>query len=238
MLLGLALLLVFGIGRLVGGTGTDPGSGDVEASTTAVRPPVASPSVTAGPAVPSRTPRTKGKTVLLPPSGACRDDEVRVLPSVPRAPGGAPITITLALQGLQPACTFTVSPETVVVKITSGEDRIWSSQDCEQAVPESEVVVRSGVPSTVDVTWSGRRSEPGCPGQTDWALPGFYHVHAAAYGSTPSDLQFEVTAAEPELVTRTAKPRSEKSTAPGPASGSSGSSGKPATKPSGKPTDR
>ena len=39
-------------------------------------------------------------------------------------------------QGIQPACTFKVSPESLVVKIASGTDRIWSSQDCPARDPE------------------------------------------------------------------------------------------------------
>ena len=45
--------------------------------------------------------------------------------------------------------------------------------------------------------WSGRRSDEECTGLPDWALPGFYHVYAAALGSTPTDVQFEVTQAAP-----------------------------------------
>ena len=146
---------------------------------------------------PSRKVRTKAAAPLLAPSGECRDDEVSVLPSVPRAWAGAPIVIRLQLQGTQPACTFEVSPESLVVKIVSGQDRIWSSQDCPKAIPTKEVVVRSGQPVEVPVIWSGRRSDEECTGLPDWALPGFYHVYAAALGSTPTDVQFEVTRAAP-----------------------------------------
>ena len=66
----------------------------------------------------------------------------------------------------------------------------------------------------VPVVWSGRRSDDNCPGQLAWALPGFYHVFAAAYGSTPSDVQFEVTRATPRIVTRTPRPRPSATTSP------------------------
>jgi hypothetical protein len=214
VVLGVALAMVFGIGKLVGGTGEDPGGSDIEASTSSAQQTAPRASGPIGPVAPSKQPRTKGKAPLLPPSGECRDDEVSVLPSVPRAWGGQPIVIRLALQSLQPACTFEVSPKSVVVKITSGDDRIWSSQDCPEAVKESEVVVRSGVPTYVNVVWSGRRSEAGCPGQTYWALPGFYHVFAAAMGSTPTDVQFEVTRGGPNVVTKTPKPRPSASASP------------------------
>jgi hypothetical protein len=149
----------------------------------------------------------RAETVLVPPTGECREDEVAVVPEVGRAAGGGPIVLHLELTGTQPACTFKVSPETLVVKITSGDDRIWTSQECPKAIPSTSVVVRSAVPATVPVTWSGRRSDETCSNRTAWALPGFYHVHAAALGSAPSDVQFEVTVPSRPVVTRTAKPK-------------------------------
>ena len=210
VVLGVALLLVFGIGKLVGGTGSDPDP-TIEANTSSAKQQEPQPSMSMGPVAPSKVPNRKQKTVLLPPSGECRDNEVSVLPSVARAYGLRPVVIRLALQGLQPACTFKVSPESLVVKITSGEDRIWSSQDCPDAIPTSDVVVRSSVPTHVNVRWNGRRSDTGCPKETEWALAGFYHVYAAALGSTPTDAQFEITRAPVQVVTKTAKPKPSES---------------------------
>jgi hypothetical protein len=120
----------------------------------------------------------------------------------------------LELSGTQPACTFRVASDSLVVKIASGEDRIWSSQDCPQTIQEREVVVRSAVPAEVPVTWNGRRSDEKCTPGLDWALPGFYHVFAAALGSAPTDVQFEVTQAPTRTVTRTAKPKPSATASP------------------------
>jgi hypothetical protein len=236
VVLGLALALVFGIGRLLGGTGSDdPGAAAVQSGngTTAQGP---GSTVPAGPVVPSQKLPTKAaKAPLLPPSGDCEDDEISVLPSVPRAWAGAPITIQLQLTGTQPACTFEVSPETVVVKIASGSDRIWSSQDCPKSIPTTSVVVRSSQPVVVPVVWSARRSDEQCSSTADWALLGFYHVYAAALGSTPSDVQFEVTRAAPKVVTRTPKPRPS-TTASAPAKASATAPATAAAKPSSSPS--
>jgi hypothetical protein len=220
-----AFLLVFGIGKLLGGTGTDEPDAAVKANSgsTQARQPTTG-AVTIGPVAPSKKLRTKASPPLLPPNGNCLDDEVSVLPSVPRAWAGTPTVIRLQLQGTQPACTFEVSPETMVVKIVSGKDRIWSSQECPKAIPTTQVVVRSGQPVEVPVIWSGRRSDEECTNLPEWAFPGFYHVYAAAYGSTPTDVQFEVTRAPTRTVTRTAKP-----------SASPSASAKPQVRPQGKP---
>jgi hypothetical protein len=206
VVLGVALLLVFGIGKLLGGNGQDPASSGVEASTTSSSQQP-SESTAIAPVAPSASAQPKGKAALLPPSGDCKDDEVSVLPSVARAWGAQPIAIRLGLQGIAPACTFHVSPQSVVVKITSGSDRIWSSQDCPSSIKPADVVVRSGVPTYVNVVWSGRRSDDSCSRNTNWANKGFYHAYAAVLGSTPTDVQFEITRGPTDFVTKTAKPK-------------------------------
>ena len=58
----------------------------------------------------------------------------------------------------------------------------------------------------VTLTWNARRSEPGCPRLTAWALPGTYHLHVAALAGHPQDLTFLLGAPTPAEVTRTAHP--------------------------------
>lgn len=219
MLLAVALLLVFGIGKLLGGTGSDDAGTAVKAGSDSSAGSSPSSGTSYGPVVPSKAPKSskaKATAPLAMPDGECQADEVSVLPSVPHPYGGQKILIVLQLQGIQPACTFKVSPESLVVKIASGKDRIWSSQDCPTAITEREVVVRSAQQVAVPVVWSGRRSDDNCPGQLAWALPGFYHVYAAAYGSTPADVQFEVTQSPTRVVTQTPRPKASTSVTPRP----------------------
>ena len=227
-----ALLLVLGIGKLLGGGSGSSGTATDTAAKAAAKPSSSAPVLPVGPTAVSPTASgtasssasataTGSAVPLVAPSGPCTDDEVTVVPSIPQAWAGVRTTIDLQLQGTQPACTFQVSSSTVVVKITSGSDRIWSSQDCPKAVPTREVVVRSGVTTTVPVRWSGRRSDADCSSSPDWALPGFYHVLAAAYGSTPSDQQFQVTRAPARRVTQTPTPTPSAS----PTAGRSGKAG-------------
>ncbi len=212
VVLALALLLVFGTSKLLGQNGGDATSAGATARTS---PATQQPSLTpVGPSAPAKKLRAKAKVPLVAPSGECLDDEVSVLPAVERAWAGAPITIGLSLTGTQPACTFDVSAETLVVKIVSGKDRIWSSQDCPLSIPKTQVVVRSSQPVEIPVVWSGRRSDEKCSSSPGWALTGFYHVFAAALGSSPSDLQFEVTRGPAVRVTKTPKPRPSTSATP------------------------
>jgi hypothetical protein len=207
-----AALLVFGVGKMLGGSGSGPATD--QASATASTPSSsAGTSRAIGPVAPTKVPATAATTApLLAPTGACAADEVSVVPTVPKAEAGKPIVVHLTLAGTQPACTFAVSPDSLVVKITSGADRIWSSQDCPGAIPRTSVVVRSGVAADVPISWSGRRSDSTCSNAESWAMPGFYHVYAAALGSSPGDVQFEVTYPLRGVVTKTAKPKKASAT--------------------------
>ncbi|HEX5862149.1 MAG TPA: hypothetical protein VFY58_09925, partial [Nocardioides sp.] len=48
-----------------------------------------------------------------------------------------------------------------------------------------------------------------CSELTSWALPGWYHVAAAALAGEPSDVQFELERPEREEITKTVRPKPE-----------------------------
>ncbi len=129
-------------------------------------------------------------------------------PSLKRtAYAGSSVVFTMTLGTLvSPACTFDVSSRSMVVKVTSGDDRIWSSQECGGAVPKQSVVVRRDQPVTVSVGWNGQRSDTDCTRSTAWAEPGFYHVVAASFGADPVDVQFELKSPVPQTITATPTP--------------------------------
>ena len=216
-----ALALVFTIGRLLNGSVS--ASTEDKATVSAATPSTTS----AGPAGPlpiqagatgkSRSPAATGTgapVVVAQPTGPCADDEITVTPTVPSAVAGRPVDLVLELTGIRPACTFSVSSQTVVAKVTSGQGRIWSSQDCPVAVRPGPVVVRSAQPTTVVGRWSGRRSDGECSRSTPWAMPGNYHVEAAVVGSDPGDAQFRMSSPPRPVVTVTAQPKPKKTKQP------------------------
>lgn len=226
MVLVTALALVFAVGRLLTGSGSES-SGDEATVTGAVAgtAPAATPSPTPSgpmgplPAQASGKPTTPTPTgapvVLAEPTGPCAADEITVEPTVPDPVAGRRVDLVLQLTGIRPACRFTVSSRTVVAKVTSGKDRIWSTQDCRAAIRASSIVVRSAAPTKVVVHWSGRRSDDECSRSTSWALPGYYHVAAAVIGSEPGEVQFKLKSPPRPVVTKTAKPKTKKGTARG-----------------------
>lgn len=212
LVLGLAAALVFGVGRFLDGS-PDPGvptaqqasaPGSLLPSTGAGSTAAASPSAQAQP-TPLRPRRTR--TPLPEPTGPCRDDDVKVVPAVEDAPAGSDVALTLRLRTVaSPACTWEVSADSLVVRLTSGSDRIWTSQDCPAAITRQQVVLRQRPATLVQVLWSGRRSDRECSRTTQWAEPGYYHVTAAALGAEPADQQFALRAPAPVTITPTPRP--------------------------------
>jgi hypothetical protein len=156
---------------------------------------------------PTPTPTPPPTPTLPDPSGPCADDDVYLTPSIASPIGGSDITIMINLQTrTSVACTWQVSPDTVTMNIVSGHDQIWLSKQCPDAIPVQDVVVRLASVTQVPVVWNSRRSDQECSDRTAWALPGFYHVRAAALGGEATDVQFELLAPAPATVTATADP--------------------------------
>lgn len=204
--------VVFGVTRLFGGSAgqspapvAQPASGTV---TSAADPqPVSTADARQEPAPSPKKQKTKPAPAM--PTGPCLDSDVKIVPTVPdTAYAGEDVRLTLKLRTFEsPACNWEVSAESVAVKLTSGSDRIWTSQECPAVVPTEAVVLRKRQASTVDVIWSGRRSDAECSRMTQWAQPGWYHVAAAAMGSEPESKQFELRSPAPITITPTPTPK-------------------------------
>ena len=214
LVLVVAVSLVYGIGQLLAG---DPAKSDNPSARSAAASqgsPSAGRSPSSGATGAASDDESGGKdgakAPLAVPTGPCADSDVRVDPSVDdTAYAGGDVTITLNLTTLEsPACTWEVSSDSVVVKLTSGRDRIWSTQDCSAAIATQSVIVRKDAKTKVDVTWSGQRSDEDCTRTPDWAQPGYYFATAAALGAEPQDQQFQLlTPLRPTITpTPTAKP--------------------------------
>jgi hypothetical protein len=217
LLVAVAFALVFGLARLLGSSGSGaPGARPVGAAASSSAPgtasltPQATPganSLGAGGAAKKQTP-SPSPTPLASPTGACTDSDVVATPSVKgTAYAGHSVVFTMTLTTLSsPACTWDVSSKVMAVKVTSGSDRIWSTQECSGAVPKQSVVVRKDHPVDVSVTWNGQRSDSDCTRSTAWAEPGYYHVIAASFGAEPVDMQFELKSPVPRTITATPTP--------------------------------
>ena len=232
LVLGTAFALVFGIGRLLVGGSDATSSGEDTAAQVAAgtAPTSAAPTTPAATPTKHRTRTPKPTPTLAAPEGDCDGSDIAVTPKVTNPVAGRDVLVVLQLRTLQSeACTWRTGPDALTVNITSGKDAIWSSRQCPRAVPVRDVVVRKAVTTNLGIMWrEARRSGEECTKLTDWAMPGWYHVTAAALGGEPSDLQFELKRPTAGTVTQTATPKQSPSQKPS-------ASGKPSNSPSGRP---
>lgn len=211
LVLGVALLLVIVVGKLL--TGSSDGSSDGEAAiqNSSAEDGDATSATTDGASDPSEGP-TDGasdevsiepteptKEPLPDPEGECDDSDIIAKADIDRVIGGEQTDLPIIVNTRESeACIWKVSPETLTLTMTSGPDRIWTTQQCPKAVQRREVVVRRDTETTVDVSWSARRSDSTCSRSTDWALPGWYQLKIAALGGEPYEDSFELVAADSE----------------------------------------
>ncbi|WP_299056500.1 hypothetical protein [uncultured Nocardioides sp.] len=231
LVLSLAFVLVFGIARLLGAggdggdtvaqVGTDTSQSaepTPEAEETESAGSTEAPTEEAGDGEPSEEPSASEKPTKEPPAepeGDCEPGDVVVEPAVWRPAANSRVLIGLDVTTVEsPACYWDVSAESLTMKITSGDDEIWTTRQCADAVPVSQVVVRNDKTTKVVVPWSGRRSDDECGPATDWALPGYYTVEAAALAGEPSSVQFQLKAPAAPEVTRSPEPSPDASEDP------------------------
>ncbi len=209
--LGVVALLVLGVHQLL-----TPGAGTGESEAPAAAAPVGAPfdlpSLTVIPTPSEMVIKAERRKAKLPqPQGACDPADVAVTPIVERANIGKPTRIILELTSAEsPACTFEVSAESVAVNISTASaarELLWTTQDCPEALPETNVVARQDVPGRTVVVWDGRRSDGRCTGIPAFVLPGKYLVETVALGGTvPESTEFTMGGAVRPTLTRTVTP--------------------------------
>lgn len=238
VLLGGALVVVLALGRLLGGgsdgSSEDPGAAQQVAGRPTSAAPSESPTATRKKAKPNRpiAPPTSRAPELATPDGPCVDSDISVTPVITEVVGGRKVPIQLDVRTVvDEACTWRVSPAHLTLSITSGDDDIWSSQQCPAAIPVTDLIVRRAVSATLTVLWNAKRSDEDCSRLTAWAMPGYYHVAAAALGGEPSDVQFRIVKPDPEVVVKTVPPD------PQGGKGTKGAGGKPGAGKPDKPDD-
>lgn len=222
-MIGVPLLLVVVLARVLGGSSDAKDAAAGQATQAGATVAETTPAPTSGPTAEVAT-GTKGKKgkkrnlettppepVLAEPSGPCTDSDIVATPAIGSAAGGADVPLTINLRTIvSEACTWQASAATMTVTITSGSDFIWSSRECPASIAPQDVVIRQAVDTPVVVIWKdAKRSDETCSGRTDWAKPGFYHVEAAALGGEGTDVQFELVAPTPGVITKTADPQQD-----------------------------
>lgn len=132
---------------------------------------------------------------LAQPTGDCAPGDVGIVIDVADTTAGHPVKATLSLTSLAAsACTLQVTPDSLVLRITSGADVVWSSDDCPDSLPARQIVVRADPATAYAFRWNGRRSVQGCLDPGAVATPGGYWVEAALVGAGAHKAYFDVAA--------------------------------------------
>ncbi|MFD0903978.1 hypothetical protein [Actinomadura sediminis] len=155
--LGVVVMLAWGCMR---GTTEEPVSRTVAEAATPPPPPTAMPTVT----VTVTTTPTPGDD-----GAACEDDDVVVTLGAAEKSytgGEKPTFRVMVVNTAENTCRFDTG--TLDLRITSGDDRIWSSAECRDG-DAGEESLRRGVPYVREIVWDRRR---GCGG--DAARAGTY----------------------------------------------------------------
>lgn len=132
-------------------------------------------------ATPTPTEPAIGETPPLPTS--CTPTDATLSVAVPTAaPAGTAVSMTVSVEvdGGQP-CLVDLGSGSLVIEVFSGEDRIWSSQQCGFEPASRELLIPSGASDEQPWVWPGWRSNDECAAPAEgeaWAQPGTYRVVA------------------------------------------------------------
>ena len=195
----LALLFVL-VFRLFAGGGEEP-------QNSAASDPQQNPS--SAPPAPTTTPTTtptdaptgkqtdkpaKSTPPATPQDTKCEASDVRVdvLPQNRKIVSGSVLNFVIRFEAVSDECKAAIDPSMLTVSVTSGNDLIWTTTHCAQAIQRATLVVAKGKQAASTVGWNGHRSGPGClPGQPA-AKPGTYVVKAVFDGRPSSAQAFQV----------------------------------------------
>ncbi len=145
--------------------------------------PDASPSSTSTPtSSPTSSPSTSPTGSASPSETAsgpaqCADSDIVVIASTSQStyPAGQDPRLTVKVTNTsKKTCQRDVGQKAMEVKVTQGDRRIWSSDDCAPGGSAKIVPLKAGQSYTTSVVWSRTTSKPGCPSGQPSAKSGTY----------------------------------------------------------------
>ena len=103
-------------------------------------------------------------------------------------------TLSLINPGTQ-TCLASVTDGNFELKIFSGKDRIWSSQDCAKTLAAFDKKLAARADVSWKMTWNGERSVKGkeCERGSDTPLAGTYWATAQLDGAKPVQLRMIIS---------------------------------------------
>jgi hypothetical protein len=128
----------------------------------------------------SPRPTTTGTSPPVAAGGVCADGALKLVVTTDATtyPVGASPHFTLTVTNTSSApCTRDLGSKAVSLRVISGTARTWDSDDCAPGNGTAPTRLAPGAPKQVAaLTWSGTRSQPGCPTPRSPATAGTYQV--------------------------------------------------------------
>lgn len=146
-----------------------------------------SPSASSSPkASPSPSPK---RTKTAPARCSASDLRTTLVGKQKLKPKQATTFALSLINGSDATCIVSVQPTSFELKIYSGTDRIWSSDDCAAAVKPISTKVKSEDAVRWSMRWDGRRSQKGCKSRPEIPRAGTYVATAQLKGAKPVRLR-------------------------------------------------
>lgn len=155
------------------GGGTDDDAGDGPRAGDSATPPAATGTSTTASSTSDAT---------APPAaaaGACEPGSLAATVTTDDArysPDAVPVLTLTVRNDSEAPCEVEVGSIAAELVVTSGSDRVWSSDDCEQQGASRVVSIGPGDEDATTVQWRRERSAPGCADDLPAPRPGTYLV--------------------------------------------------------------
>jgi len=153
------------------------------------------PDTSAADTAPTSTAEPTSSAAPADPSAACAEGVVQVVPITDADSYGAdqqPLLSLSVTNSGTTACTFNAGSDVQEYVITSGEEKIWSSKDCQTAPVANAAVLEPGVAvTTTPFPWDRTRSSADTCESTDRpaviAAGASYHLDVTINGVASTD---------------------------------------------------
>lgn len=164
-----------------------------DASTDATPDPTASPSTTSpattSPATssPATSAASSPATSTASPTGPVVCTAAEVVPGITgatRVNTGRTVDLKITLTSTK-TCVIDFATASFEIRIYSGSDRIWSSNDCSTHQPKGRSTLAPGKVWGYTISWNTKRSLGDCKLDPSFLLPGTYVATAVLSGGEP-----------------------------------------------------
>ena len=90
-------------------------------------------------------------------------------------------------------CSFDVGASHVLLQISAGPARIWTSAECAEGLASQPTTLHRSVPSVVAMTWDEQYSSAGCPVPGRVVATGSYTARATDGSAVSNDVTFTIS---------------------------------------------